>query len=212
MAGLSDHDMVKCHLVLSPKVDPTQKETGLTRSLASQINFKRANQYQFDIELQKVDWDVVIDTPPPDKVSVNYVKAVCQAALAAKTPTFQNKGKKQDKHEELVDRLNDAKLKLTRQNLHPDITHTQKMENEESIKEINRTMEEAFAGKRLDEENRAISDIKVNPAVFFKYTNKHRKRKERVGPLRNGTTYESGPRKMAEILSQYQRSYSRPHL
>ena len=63
------------------------------------------------------------------------------------------------------------------------------------------------------EEAKALKEIKANPAIFFKHATSTRHTKVKTGPLKQGQTYESGPKKMADILSQQFKSvFSTPQL
>ena len=56
-----------------------------------------------------------------------------------------------------------------------------------------------------------INEINPNTKAFFDYANKNRKSKSKIGPLKQGNTFESGPQKMADILSmQYRSVFSKP--
>ena len=115
-------------------------------------------------------------------MSEEFANAVCQAALAVKTPLFHTEGSnRENKLKQLIDKLNAEKLKLTRQNLHVHVTHAQKKRNEDRIAEINKTMEEAFSSKRKEEEDSAVTQIRMDPSAFYKYANRHRKGKVWVG-------------------------------
>ena len=162
--------------------------------------------------LEQVNWDYVISSPSDNKVGESFVEAVCEAALEANTPMYHSAGNRQQrKHQQQVDTMNGRKLKLIRLNQAETITNTQKEQNVEEIRQINIAMEETLKKRRVEEEKTAISRIKNDSAFFFRYANKHRKSKERIGPLRSKTTYETGPLKMAEILSkQYQSAFSTP--
>ena len=99
MRELSDHDLVKCELVVVPRTDTLQGGEKKKRSLASQINFKRANQEALDEKINQIDWDMVIDTPDPDQVSEAFTAACCQAALEVKTPKYKESGRKEGRHQ-----------------------------------------------------------------------------------------------------------------
>ena len=58
-------------------------------------------------------------------------------------------------------------------------------------------------------------EIKLNPKKFYKYANSFRKTKTKIGPLKtikdNKPFFESGPAKMAEMLSaQYESVFTKP--
>ena len=60
-------------------------------------------------------------------------------------------------------------------------------------------------------EAEAIKKIKEDPKQFFKYANKNKKTRSRIGPLKSGLFYYSGAEEMARILSeQYKSVFSPP--
>ena len=82
---------------------------------------------------------------------------------------------------------------------------------EKNIEDLNVKIQEDHEEDRERQENKAIDKISLNPKEFFKYESKTKKTKSRVGPLRYGVSYYSGPREMARILSdQYKNVFSTP--
>ena len=101
--------------------------------------------------------------------------------------------------------------KLQAQNAHPSVTNTTKEENNAKISELNINITKRLRRDKDAEEARVVKSFQQNSSLFYRYANKFKKSRDGVGPLKSGATYESGPRKMAEILSrQYLSAFSTP--
>ena len=79
--------------------------------------------------------------------------------------------------------------------LHPDCTKKDKAILEGKIKEANAKIMEEYEQELLKKEEDAIKKIKDEPKKFFKYANKNRKTRTRIGPLKSGNYYYSGQKK-----------------
>ena len=91
-----------------------------------------------------------------------------------------------------------------------DIRLTDKIVIEQLIAE-NEEMQQYIAADIVRTDQKLLREIKSNPKAFFKYANSKRKVKTKIGPLQSGSSLESGPKEMAEILSaQYESVFSSP--
>ena len=204
---VSDHNLVRTQLTTS--TNSTEDEQNLGEpSLASQINFRAINVEAYKTEMDKVNWEKTLDVPN-DKMSSAFVNEVCAAAIRVNAPTFRNTRNK--KAQEKIQQLGAERQKLHKQNDHPSVTNETQKKNNNRIKEINEELSKTLKDEREAEEIRVIKTFRVNSRDFYKYANKFRKTKDRVGPLKKGNNYESGPKQMAEILSeQYDSVFSTP--
>ena len=111
----------------------------------------------------------------------------------------------------LIDEREQLQKKLSKNIADLRLTHKESLT--ERIKVKNTEIHKFIEAKKLREEAKALKEIKTNPAVFYKYANSTRNTKVKIGPLKQGQTYESGPKKMADILSQQFKSvFSTPQL
>ena len=90
------------------------------------------------------------------------------------------------------------------------IIHKQNLINE--LREIEKTLQKSYRNQRDLNEKKAVDAIKTNAKYFYSYSKKFSKVKSNIGPLMdNSNNLESGPQKMAEILSeQYKSVFSEP--
>ena len=108
-------------------------------------------------------------------------------------------------------RLVDMRSKYERKINHPHCTNNEYKAYEKQIEEINSKIQDSHHKERERVERKAIDNIKVDAKAFFKFANKTRKTQSKVGPLKSGPDYYSGPLEMAKILSdQYKSVFSKP--
>ena len=87
---------------------------------------------------------------------------------------------------------------------------------ETSIQNICTQLSLLYGRENKETEDYHAQRIRTNPKAFYTYANKFRKIKSKIGPLahtdeQGETTFESGPKKMADILSsQYQSVFTTP--
>ena len=87
-----------------------------------------------------------------------------------------------------------------------------KLATKDKLMKIEKDLQASYKAQELKEESEAIGRIKTNSKFFFSYANKKSKLKTAIGPLMNAAkVLVSGPKKMAEMLSQqYQSVFSQP--
>jgi hypothetical protein len=77
---------------------------------------------------------------------------------------------------------------------------------QEKLNTINADIIRLQEKMNADKEKAQIQNLRTNPAAFYKYAKESRDSTTKIGPLKciqlGKVTYESGPQKMAEILSQ----------
>jgi hypothetical protein len=80
------------------------------------------------------------------------------------------------------------------------------------LREIEKSLQKSYKKQREFNEGKAVDAIKTNSRYFYSYSKKFSKVKSSVGPLLDSSNnLESGPLKMAEILSnQYKSVFSEP--
>ena len=194
---LSDHNLVRTEHITRTNTKDIATEIAKP-SLAAQINFRAIDDEAYKKELEKINWEKTLDVPD-DKMSAAFVKEVCEAAVRVNAPRFRSKGNK--RAEEKLKILDAERARLQKQNEHPSVTEETKTSNNLRIKKINLSIATILKEEREAEEVRVIKTFRINSRDFYRYANKFRKSKDKVGPLKTGNNYESGEKKMAEILS-----------
>ena len=207
--ALSDHKLISFGVTVSA---PTDAESSYPTDLPeiSKINFKSANRPKLQEALGATDWDTVLGGPADIQNSnTNFVKAITDAATVANVPRFKSKSKN-DQNKDIEKLIKEKDLKLA-QLLHPNLRSSDKEQIENRINEINTEINNLTIAIQDHKEKCAINDIKNNPQSFFKYANSSRSTKSTIGPLKSGTTFQNGPKQMADILSQqYESVFSEP--
>ena len=204
---LSDHNLVSTTFTVTEnRRDTEDAPNPLAR--AERINFKAIDEEAFSAELAKTNWARVFDVDD-GKVAAAFVTAVCDAATKVNAPLFT--GPRVSPSKIILDQWLALREKLQSQNAHPSVTNTTKEVNNEKISELNSNIAKRLRRDKEAEEARVVKSFQQNSSHFYRYANKFKKSRDGVGPLKSGTTYESGPRKMAEILSQqYLGAFSTP--
>ena len=107
--------------------------------------------------------------------------------------------------------LNQEVGKLEKQGTHPDVTNEDTKSITEKIKDIHIDILNLMDEDEKRKEVKLIKELTSNPKAFYKYANEKKKTKTKIGPLKSGNSYESDPKRMAEILSkQYENVFSIP--
>ena len=84
-------------------------------------------------------------------------------------------------------------------------------EKVEEVRKLNMEVQQQLIKEREEKEKKVIENIKSDVKAFFKYANKQKISRARIGPLKYNNTYTSGPEKMADILSeQYKSVFTEP--
>ena len=131
-----------------------------------------------------------------------------QAKELAKVPKYHAKDQDNNNPSQ---KLIKRKVKLETNSKHPNVTLKDQESMRKEIAEINSKMQENYDDERERKEREAVEKISLNPKEFFKYANKTKKAKSKIGPLKEGKKYYSGPKEMARILSeQYRSVFSKP--
>ena len=100
-------------------------------------------------------------------------------------PKFKH-GHQDTKIDSTLERLNKSKITIEQKISKPLLRKDHKTDLTNQLENQN------------EEEEQVINKIKINTKVFFSYASKFRKYKCKIGPLKSGHTFESGPKKMAK--------------
>ena len=108
-------------------------------------------------------------------------------------------------------KLNKERIKLDKLIANKTVTLKDRDRFSKRIVTINERMRDIYDQEKQRAEKRAIENIQGDVKAFYNYANSFRKSKVKVGPLKSGTTYQSGEKEMAEILSrQYESVFTTP--
>ena len=207
---MSDHNLVTFERNI--KLTTTEKTTAESplQPETSKYDFKNADQDEMARALQTTDWDTVLgDLNNIESTNERFANAIVSAAKEARVPIFKSRSR--IRMDRKLENLVREKNKLEAQITHGRITNTDEAAKSTRITEINQEIQQCIDTKKQQDETKVINEIKNNPKAFFKYANSNKESRMKIGPLKSGVTFESGPKKMADILSnQYQGVFSTP--
>jgi len=174
----------------------------------SKFDFNKANKLQMRAFLQSSNLNLnakITNAPSVAEASQQLINTLIEAANHTKIPLKKPPKQLASKNQalkQLLRRRNQLHSTLRQQNQ----SDQEKMNINIILKNISIQISEIYQRENLETETRYSSLIKTNPKVFYKYANKNRKIKTKIGPLKHisndgQVNYESGPKKMAEILN-----------
>ena len=139
-----------------------------------------------------------------------------EAADEAKVPKFQDRNRLDQSLE--IRKLYKARVAVLQKLRRKDLSDADRQVLNSKLKDIQLQVAATHREEAFEKEKRVAEEIKTNPKRFYQYANSFRKTKAKIGPLKSGDTtgkphYESGPRRMAQILSaQYKSVFTTPKL
>ena len=212
---LSDHNIVSIMtqypLDSAPKVHTVSSESHTFRSL----NMQKADFDLIRNHLQTIDWDLLSDSCTsaefPELLKLTVLQ-ICELYTPEKVPPkkplnkhFRNRNTLRRNRRKLQNKLNMIS------SLTPHLTH--KIERVRTkLEDIHSKIKESITDQKIDEERRAVQNIKLNPRFFFSYAKRHAKCKSNIGPLLDlNKKLQQDPKIMANILQgQYTSVFSDP--
>ena len=212
---LSDHDLVTFPLRVSDCSAETVEETPPDIPEILKYNFKQADHERMAQELSTVNWTEKLgQIDGIEDANQVLVSEIESAAERAQVPKYKVKCKTDDrKLKKLLDERKQLHKKLNNIERKPNLRQVHLDTLKKNIEAKNLQIREFIDTRRSKEEEKILGEIKANPAAFYKYANSTRETKVKVGPLKEGVNYESGPKKMADILSrQFKSVFSVPQL
>ena len=205
----SDHDLVSFNLKqLIPADGAGGDKSGLQdRPLIAQYNFGEADSDILKREMERMDWEAQLEDTHGESLHRRWVEGLEKIAEAAHVPKFTQKERdahdlerKQLKRQRLVEKLRSKMMNIA-----------DRERIKRSVTDVNKEIQDLIDKQRSKEEKSALKNITADPKMFYKYAKRKRSTREKIGPLRSGDTYESDPKRMAQILSdQYKKTFSKP--
>ena len=167
---------------------------------------KRANKDTLRQALASTDWDTIIGNENKiENANNNFLEAVIKAAKIVGVPKHKTKAQEKNK-ETTIGVLLSERNKICTQ-----LENTHNLRGKDRYLELKQLNGINNDLQLLITNEKVINEINLNTKTFFNYANKNRKSKSKIGPLKQGNTFESGPQKMADILSmQYRSVFSKP--
>ena len=213
--GVSDHKLVRFNTDIGVNSSDSGDKVYDASPIAS-FNFSRAN-----VDILKQEFinanltEIVNNAPSAHEATRQWTNKIAECATAAGVPNKELPKTSRGPPKE-AKKLFKKRTSITASLRKPGMTEAEQQERHQRVLEINQTIKQLYSESQKQAEAKAVNNIKTNPKAFHKYANKTRKIKTTIGPLKStdatgAITYESGPKKMADILcKQYQSVFSEP--
>ena len=211
----SDHDLV--HFVMAnPNIfnfnNSEEHQPAPVPEIAT-YNVHDADEEVLKKKFKEVNWREVLKVDENNKVDTlaeRFINEVLRIFKQAKVTKYKDKTDwelPRKFHQNLINRRNRCQQKMN----HPHCTNKEYISLEQESVQINTRIQEMHDAERERVENIAIANIDRDAKAFYRFANSSRKAQSKVGPLKSGTSYYSGPKEMARILSeQYKSVFSKP--
>ena len=162
--------------------------------------------------LQNVDWEVILgENIDIENLSNTFINTIIDEMKRVNTPLYSQVKVNKSKHDQKVERLREKSTKINKQLDEQYLRTRDKVIKLQEIEMLNNKIQTLINDKEERKEEEVISKINSNPRVFYQYAAKNKKVRGRIGPLKTVESYESEPKKMANILSeQYRSVFSTP--
>jgi ribonuclease P/MRP protein subunit RPP40 len=214
--NMSDHclvDMTFPDLEVS-NTEPIDQDTDINKTPLSKLNFYKADWDNIRAELSYVDWNNELKDQTVDEQLESMMRLVTEISEKY-TPAKTGGTNKTSCRKNTVFYRERRALWRRRRRL---IVRLQRSKSTTYSDILNRNIEtlqcklrKAFEEEREDEENKAISNIVINPKFFFAYAKKKGTVQSKVGPLYKENEIISDPKEMAECLQeQFKSVFSSP--
>ena len=213
--GISDHNLLTFSTDLSVGLIKQQTDVPDETTEFSKYEFHKANKELLKQHLRAANLvQVVNNAQSDDSAKTELITKIVECAKAANVPTKKTCKKKKGASDE-AKKLFRTRTRLAVR-LRKNLSTAEKQDTQRKISEINTSIKQLYLKEDLERENKATTKIKSDPKAFYNYANATRKIKTKIGPLKytsdsGNVTFESGSRKMANILnSQYQSVFTTP--
>ena len=208
----SDHCLIQAQSNYGSKhaAKPTEDQD---QPEMAKYSFERADKDTLKVILQLADLkNIVANAPSVQKANEALTNKFVECAKKAKVPVKTNSPANQvpNNLRPLFKKRIQTMRKL--KSKHQSETYNVWKQN---LNEINSEIIRIQEANNYEKERKQINNLKTDPAAFYKYAKESKDIRSTIGPLidtANGNTnYESGPKKMADILSnQYESVFTKP--
>ena len=212
LAGVSDHDLIGFFIKGASSDDPPRNKTP-NKPEISKMNFKRANLPEVKQNLLNTDWTHIIeDMSSYEQVNKKLAEAITRAAKQAGVPSYKESTSKWhwlEGEQSLLERKKVLECKLVKN----DTTERDKARMLAEIDDTNTKILKLHTNEQVRQEKQVIEDIQLNPRSFYKYANKNKNTKTKIGPLKanDSEVHIKDPKQIAEILvNQYKSVFQTP--
>ena len=210
---MSDHHTIEITTNYNPKIvrnpnkDARDNDIGL-RDLnfySKDINWKEINK-----SIKEVDWLKIQENKSMLELLVyimELIKEICIKLIPKKSEGKKNAAKRIPKaRKKLLGRM-----KMIKRDLKKAISDSKKEELNKKIQDVEQKLIDERKKECLENEKRVVEQMKENPKVLFSYVKRENKRREKIGPFKNGEKYIYDNEEICErLLNQYKSQFSNP--
>ena len=196
--------------ITSTKIRGTDADNQIVSSEILKYNFKRANKVLVSRTLSDIDWNSILENDESTENDCEiFRKQIIQAIKTSNVPTFKSQTKNQDNNEikKIIEKRDKVDKILIKNSLRKTDCEMKTIELANLNKEIERNLQK----QENEREKQVIARVKENPKEFYKFADRNKTVKAKIGPLKIGNTYETDPKRMANIFAdQYKSVFSKP--
>ena len=211
-SSISDHSIISCQTSYDHplNISPNSPSPTPSSTLAS-FNLHRANFENINRSLSRVNWEELFQNKSETEIQVTFESKVLDI-VELNCPKFTSRpgqsNNKIPRVRRVLYRQRKRKLKALRSsNCHS----ARRIQLENDVQQIERDLIASLKEERLNEEEKAISNIRTNPKYFYSFARKHQIVKGGIGPLKVDGTLINSPQEICEQLSsQYSSVFSHP--
>ena len=208
---ITDHKYIVCetsHTVISKDSRPCQSnETNL-----SAFNYETADWEAIKLKLSKISWAEVLSVYKTSEEKLRVIIETVLNIIEENCTKFKNQ---RGNHTNKIPRerriLLRKKKRIISRLKGKNISVNRKTHLEQTIKDIEKELLTSHKQEKINNEARAIKNIKKNPKHFFTYAKKNLKTKNVIGPFTINDKVVNTLKEICEKLSdQYSSSFSVP--
>ena len=212
----SDHNLVTFAITINLQQCTQEDAHNYTPNVPeiATFDFHSANKERLNQALQATNWMTTLD--PPSNItsfSKNFVAAIVSAAKTAKVPKYSHRKQNTPPHvsDPILASLTRKHKDLTAALTNPALTNSDRDTMANDIHATNEAPRARLEIIQEAEEIKVANAVKGNSKAFFAFAKRNMKMRPSVGPLKEGSYFYSGPKKMADILSnQFEGAFSTP--
>ena len=210
---MSDHHTVeittnyKPNIIRNSNKEAQDNDKGL-RDLnfySKEINWKEVNK-----RIKDIDWYKIQESKSMLELLeyiMERIMEICKSFIPKKREGKKNAGRRIPKaRKKLLGRM-----KMIKRDLKKAISNSKKDELNRKIQDVEQKLIDERRKESLENEKRVVEQMKENPKVLFSYVKRENKRRDKIGPFKNGEKYVYDNEEICgRLLNQYKNQFSNP--
>ena len=209
---LTDHRYIICETSHNFTLNKQKLGEPQETNLAS-YNYKKAEWTALKNKLKEIYWSEILEGKTSDE-KIKIILELVSKAVEEHCPKFRHQrgiAKKNIPRDRRI--LHRKRKKLKSKLKKENISNDQKNDIEKNIADLDTELLNSYQNERINEELRALDNMKTNPKHFFAYAKKHLKTNSSIGPFRLDNELITDLVGISKKLSeQYTHSFSEPAL